>query len=152
MLGHELQYSAHTSVAFMRKVLAVKSVVFCTTHYDDVIMTTMASQITNLTVVYSIVYLGADQRKHQSSASLAFVWGIHRTGEFPAQRASNAENASIWWRHHGYINSMARSAVWFIRYAQDPKSCVFDVYRSPQLCNWVQWEWLRARNAQSQHG
>ena len=41
-------------------------------------MTTMASQITSLTVVYSIVYSGADQRKHQNSASLAFVWGIHR--------------------------------------------------------------------------
>ena len=48
------------------------------THYPDVIMTTMASQITSLTVVYSIVYSGTDQRKHQSSASLAFMWGIHR--------------------------------------------------------------------------
>ena len=48
-------------------------------HYIDVIMTTMASQITSLTVVYSTVYSdGADQRKHQSSASLAFVWGIHQ--------------------------------------------------------------------------
>ena len=47
-------------------------------HYDDVIMSTMASQITNLTIVYSSVYSGADQRKHQSSASLAFVRGIHR--------------------------------------------------------------------------
>ena len=46
-------------------------------HYDDVIMTTMASQITSRTVVYLIVYSGVD-RKHQSSASLAFVWGIHR--------------------------------------------------------------------------
>ena len=35
------------------------------------------SQITNLTIVYSTVYSGADQRKHQSPASLAFVWGIH---------------------------------------------------------------------------
>ena len=50
----------------------------CPTHYDDVIMTTIASQITSLTVVYSIVYSDADQIKHQSSASLAFVWGIHR--------------------------------------------------------------------------
>ena len=41
-------------------------------------MTKVASQITSLTVVYSIVYSGADQRKHQSSASLAFVRGIHR--------------------------------------------------------------------------
>ena len=47
-------------------------------HYNDVIMTTIASQITSLTVVYSIVYSDADQRKHQSSASLAFVRGIHR--------------------------------------------------------------------------
>ena len=41
-------------------------------------MGTIASQITSLTIVYSIVYSGADQRKHQSSASLTFVWGIHR--------------------------------------------------------------------------
>ena len=47
-------------------------------HYGDVIMGTIASQITGLTIVYSTVDSGADQRKHQSSASLAFVWGIHR--------------------------------------------------------------------------
>ena len=47
-------------------------------HYDGVIMGATASQITSLTIVYSIVYSDADQRKHQSSASLAFVWGIHR--------------------------------------------------------------------------
>ena len=46
-------------------------------HYD-VIMGAMASQITSLTIVYSTVYSGADQRKHQSSTSLAFVRGIHR--------------------------------------------------------------------------
>ena len=38
----------------------------------------MSSEITNLTIVYWTIYSGADQRKHQSSASLAFVWGIHR--------------------------------------------------------------------------
>ena len=54
----------------------------------------IASQITNLTIVYSNVYSDADQRKHLSSASLAFVLGI------PAQMTSNAENVSIWWRHH----------------------------------------------------
>ena len=77
------------------------------THYDDVIMGAMESQITSLTVVYSTVYSDADQRKHQSSTSLAFVRRIHRgpvtglcagnspvTGEFPAQMASNAENVS----------------------------------------------------------
>ena len=40
-------------------------------HYSDVIMRAIA-------IVYSSVYSGADQRKHQSSASLAFVQGIHR--------------------------------------------------------------------------
>ena len=52
-------------------------------HYSDVIMTTIASQITSLTIVYSIVYSDTDQRKHQSSASLAFVWGIHRDRWIP---------------------------------------------------------------------
>ena len=47
-------------------------------HYNDIIMSMMASQITSLTIVYSTVYSGSDQRKHQSSASLAFVRGIHR--------------------------------------------------------------------------
>ena len=41
-------------------------------------MSTMASQITSLTIVYSIVYSGVDERKHHGSASLAFVRGIHR--------------------------------------------------------------------------
>ena len=39
---------------------------------------TMTSQITSLTINYSTVYSDTDQRKHQSSASLSFVWGIHR--------------------------------------------------------------------------
>ena len=47
-------------------------------HNDDVAMGAMASQITSLTIVYSTVYSGADQRKYQCSASLAFVRGIHR--------------------------------------------------------------------------
>ena len=64
-------------------------------HYSDVIMGAMASQIPSLAIVHSTVYSSADQRKHQISASLAFV-----TGEFSAWMASNAENVSILWRHH----------------------------------------------------
>ena len=63
-------------------------------------MGAMASQITSLTIVYSTIYSGVDQSKHQNTASLAFVWRIHGAGEFPAQVASNAENVYIWWRHH----------------------------------------------------
>ena len=51
-------------------------VTYC--HYNDVIMGVIASQITCLTIVYSIVYSDADQRKHHSSASLAFVRGFPR--------------------------------------------------------------------------
>ena len=47
-------------------------------HYSDVIMSLMASPITSLTIVYSTIYSDADHRKHQSSASLAFVQGIHQ--------------------------------------------------------------------------
>ena len=47
-------------------------------HSNDVIMGVISSQITSLTIAYSTVYLGADQRKHQGSASLAFERGIHR--------------------------------------------------------------------------
>ena len=46
-------------------------------HHNDVIMGAIASQITGLTIVYSTVYSDADQRKHQSSVSLAFVRGIY---------------------------------------------------------------------------
>ena len=47
-------------------------------HYSDVIMGALVSQITSVSIVYSTVCSGTDPRKHQSSASLAFVRGIHR--------------------------------------------------------------------------
>ena len=72
-------------------------------------MTMLASQITSLTVVYSIFYSGVNQRKHQSSASLAFVREIHRgpvnfphkwpvtRKMFPFDDVIMLRNA--WWRH-----------------------------------------------------
>ena len=47
-------------------------------HYTDVIMSAIASQITIVSIIYSAVCSGADQRKHQNSVSQAFVRGIHR--------------------------------------------------------------------------
>ena len=47
-------------------------------HYNDVIMSTMAPQITSVTIVYSTIYARRRSKKHQSPASLAFVRGIHR--------------------------------------------------------------------------
>ena len=78
-----------------------KTLGFRLLYYIDFIMTTMASHITSQTIVYSTVYSGADKKKHQSSASLALCGEFTGTGEFPAQRASNAENVFIWWHHHG---------------------------------------------------
>ena len=65
-------------------------------------MGTMATEITSLTIVYSTVYSGADQRKHQSFARVTGFCAGNSPGtdELPAQMVSNAENVSIWWRHH----------------------------------------------------
>ena len=64
---------------FLRKFITWHCVSLVTLkHYSDVIMGAMAPQITSLAIVYSTVYSGTDQRKHQSSASLTFVRGIHR--------------------------------------------------------------------------
>ena len=60
-------------------------------------MTTMVSQITSLTVVYSFVYSDADKKKTSKLRVTGLCAGKSPvTGEFPAQRASNAENVSIW--------------------------------------------------------
>ena len=63
----------------LQSLLMIVITLFCRNHYSDVIMGAMASQITGVSIVYSTVCSGADQRKHQSSASLAFVRGIHRS-------------------------------------------------------------------------
>ena len=73
----------HCTTSFTEVTKVISEPNSCTlqkscSHYDDVIIGAIASQITSLTIVYSTVYSGADQSKHQSSAPLAFVWGIHR--------------------------------------------------------------------------
>ena len=70
-------------------------------HYSDVIMTTMASLISGVAIVCSTVCLGADKKKTSKLRVTGLCAGNSPgTGEFPAQMASNAENVSIWWRHH----------------------------------------------------
>ena len=71
-------------------------------HYSDVIMGVMASQITGASSVCSVVCSGADQRKHQSPVSLAFVREIHRwTVDSPHKgRLTKTVNVSILWHHH----------------------------------------------------
>ena len=66
-------------------------------------MSAMASQITSLTIVHAVVYSGADQRKRAKLRNTELCDGnLPVTGEFLAQMASNAENVSIWWRHHEF--------------------------------------------------
>ena len=62
-----------------------------------------------------MVCLGADQIK----TSKHRVIGLCRenspvTGEFPAQKASNAENVSIWWRYHAFENTLIFTLAWCI--------------------------------------
>ena len=68
-------------------------------HFCDVII---ASQITSLTIVYSMVYSDADRSKKISKLRVTGLCAGNSPGtdEFPAQMASYAENVSIWWRHH----------------------------------------------------
>ena len=72
-------------------------------HKNEVIMSAMASQITSLMIVYS----AANWKRRSKKTSKLLVTGLREgnspvTGEFPAQRASNAKNVSIWWRHHSH--------------------------------------------------
>ena len=80
-----LQY--HISYVFVRSFF-----------HDITVMSAMTSQITGVSIVCSIVSSGADQRKNQNSAVTGLLWGES------LQRASNAENVSIWWRHDVFIS------------------------------------------------
>ena len=103
--------------------------VFFGLHYNNVIMGAIACQITSLTIVYSTDYSDADKRKHQSSASLAFLRGIHRgpVNSPHAQMAIDAENVSIWWRHHVLDKSVRYRACTVL------KSALFYFVLSPRL-------------------
>ena len=64
-------------------------------------MGALVSQITNLTIVFATVYLDTDKKKTSKLRVIALCAGNSpEAGEFPAQMVSNAENVSIWWRHH----------------------------------------------------
>ena len=69
------------------------------THYNDGIMSAMASQITGEWIFCTTVCWGADQRKSQSSMSLASVTGIHRCPMDFLTKTITVENVSNWWRH-----------------------------------------------------
>ena len=92
-------------------------------------MGTMASQISSLIIVYSTVYSGAEQRKHQSASSVAFG-NSPVTDEFPAQMVSKEENVSIWWRHHEDVSStlQARQSVFVVLYLLQIETAYHTLY------------------------
>ena len=65
-------------------------------NYNDVIMSAIVSSITAVSIVCSSVLL----RRSKISVTGLCAGNSPVTGEFPAQKAGNAENVSIWWRHH----------------------------------------------------
>ena len=75
---HTLYYYNNGKTECSKDLECIIEIPSATRHYCDIIMGAAASQITSRTIVYSTVYSDADQRKHQSSASLAFVRGIQR--------------------------------------------------------------------------
>ena len=107
-------------------------------------MGAMASKITSLTIVYSTVYSGTDHRKRQSSASLAFVRGIHRrsVNEFPAQTASNAENVSIWWRHHVLLLMWHQTNSPYVAMNHLQKQVHLDTVQSAMPGDWTDMGWI----------
>ena len=92
-------------------MMALFTIKYMWHQYGGIIINAMASQITSLTIVYSTVY----SRCKSKTTSKLSVTGLCEgnslvTGEFPAQRVSDTENVSIWWRHHDNINELRLAA------------------------------------------
>ena len=70
-------------------------------HYSDVMISAMTSQITNL----MMFFLNRLFRRRSKLRVTGFCVGNSPgTGEFPVQKASKAENVSMWWRHRGCLS------------------------------------------------
>ena len=91
------------------------------THYNDVIMSAMVSQITSLIIVNSSVYSSSDDRALRRGEENSPV-----AGEFPAQRASNAENVSSWWCHHAVPNYKKSYQITCVIHRMDCNSTAHD--------------------------
>ena len=97
-------------------------------HYSDVIMGEMASQITSLTIVYLTVYWDADQRKHQGSSSLAFVRGIH---QWPV---NSPHNRPVTRKMFPFDDVIMRDQVPWCRHRHDINSCNDNAARYSYCC------------------
>ena len=83
-------------------------------------MSAMASQMTSLTIVYSTIYLGRSKKTAKLRVTGLCEGNLPVTGEFPAQKVSNTEDVSIWWRHHvkstrKLYTSFRYAIIWSVR-------------------------------------
>ena len=113
-------------------------------HYNDVIMSAMASQITSHTIVCSIVYSGADQRKHQSSASLAFVRGIHRwpansPHKGPVTRKMFTFDDVFMQNLNDDKSTLLQLMTWYRQSASHYLNQCWPRFMSPNGVTWPQW-------------
>ena len=113
--------------------------IYVSAHYNDVIMSAMASKITSLTIVFSTVYSGADQRRHQSSALLAFFlrgmhrWPVNSTHKCPETRDMFPFDNVIIIRKRVHISSHCQVPVCFY-FQLDAISLSVTTKREPQVC------------------
>ena len=101
-IWHESARNNSINIRNHNKTVCILHGTYCMQHIighprvNDVMMSAMASQITSLTIVYSTSKIRVTGLCEGNSPV---------TGEFPTQRASNAENVSIWWRHNVCIQT-----------------------------------------------
>ena len=96
------QFRERCQTYFTKLKLRIKE--YTSPHYSDVIIGAIASPITSFTIVYLIVHSGRPKKTPKFRITGLCEGNSPVTGEFPAQKASNAENVSIWWRHHESVN------------------------------------------------
>ena len=117
-------------------------------YYGDVIMSAMASQITSLTIVCSTIYQGADRRKHQSSASLASVRGLHRWLVNSPHKGPVTLKMFPLWRHHVtfQLKTQGQHRGWWYHVLHF--SCVNGRHRGTiRGKKWVDFDFWEARTA-----
>ena len=120
-------------------------------------MSAMESQITNLTIVYSSIHSGADQRKHQSSASLDFVRGIHRwpmnsphKGQlkrkmFPFDDViMNDTEAALWWTSMRDVSQPGPAELTLLTWHHN--SCTMTCWLCPRMSTTPSFPYSTANN------
>ena len=119
-LNSTVQYKPLWTIVF------IYSIVWIIIHYRDVTVGSTASQITSLTIVYSAVYSGTDQRKPKLHVTGLCAGNSPVTVEFPAQMASDTENVSIWWRHHALKARLMPIFFKFVYLFSNPSGCRYN--------------------------